>query len=131
MAGFMGAVAVTAAAVLVLPGSVRAEDCLTDWGMAGQIVRKRPTNAPGVLAHHLQHPSEEVMTVMTTVIALSPGTMTVDTSRDSSVVYVHFLLLLDVAAARDSLVRLERLVVGAIGPDHLRPDGPPGPEELT
>jgi hypothetical protein len=41
MAGFVGAVAVavTAAAALVLPGWARAEDCLTDWGMAGQIVR--------------------------------------------------------------------------------------------
>ncbi|AGK58081.1 hypothetical protein HYPDE_32033 [Hyphomicrobium denitrificans 1NES1] len=39
MAGFIGAVAVTAAAALVLPGSACAEDCLTDWGMAGQIVR--------------------------------------------------------------------------------------------
>jgi hypothetical protein len=39
MAGFVGAVAVIAAAALVLPGWARAEDCLTDWGMAGQIVR--------------------------------------------------------------------------------------------
>jgi hypothetical protein len=41
MAGFVGAVAVTAAAALVLPGPARAEDCLTDWGMAGQIVRRK------------------------------------------------------------------------------------------
>ncbi len=40
MTGFMGAVAVTAAAAMVLPGAARAEDCLTDWGMAGQIVRR-------------------------------------------------------------------------------------------
>jgi hypothetical protein len=40
MAGFSGAVAVTAAAAFVLPAAVCAEDCLTDWGMAGQIVRR-------------------------------------------------------------------------------------------
>ena len=40
MTGFMGAVAVTAAAAMVLPAAARAEDCLTDWGMAGQIVRR-------------------------------------------------------------------------------------------
>lgn len=40
MAGLMSAVAVMAAAVMALPGSVCAEDCLNDWGMAGQIVRR-------------------------------------------------------------------------------------------
>ena len=40
MAGFMGAVAVAAAAAIMLPGPVRAEDCLSDWGRAGQIVRR-------------------------------------------------------------------------------------------
>jgi hypothetical protein len=40
MAGFMGAVATAAAAAIVLPGAVCAEDCLSDWGMAGQIVRR-------------------------------------------------------------------------------------------
>jgi hypothetical protein len=40
MTGFMGTVTMSAAAALVLPGAVCAEDCLTDWGMAGQIVRR-------------------------------------------------------------------------------------------
>jgi hypothetical protein len=40
MTGFMSAVAVLAAAATVLPGPVCAEDCLSDWGMAGQIVRR-------------------------------------------------------------------------------------------
>lgn len=40
MTGFMGAVAGTAAAAFVLHGSACADDCLTDWGMAGQIVRR-------------------------------------------------------------------------------------------
>lgn len=30
----------TAAAAIALPGAVCAEDCLSDWGMAGQIVRR-------------------------------------------------------------------------------------------
>lgn len=85
--------------------------------MSWQIVHPRPTLVPGVLAHHLQHPSAEVVTAMTSVIALSPGTMTVDTAQDSSVIYVHFLFLDDLQAARRSLARLERLVVAAIGTD--------------
>jgi multicomponent Na+:H+ antiporter subunit E len=82
--------------------------------IAWEILRPRPTVRPGVLAHRLQTPSEEVVTVMTSVIALSPGTMTVDVDRDSTTVYVHFLLLRDVATARASLTHLEELVVAAI-----------------
>ena len=40
MAGLMSAVAIAATAAIVLPGSARAEDCLADWGWAGQIVRR-------------------------------------------------------------------------------------------
>jgi hypothetical protein len=40
MAGFMSAVAIAAAAAIMLPGSACAEDCLADWGRAGQIVRR-------------------------------------------------------------------------------------------
>ena len=82
--------------------------------IAWEILRLRPTVRPGILAHRLQRPSEEVVTVMTSVIALSPGTMTVDVDRNSTTVYVHFLLLRDVAAARASLAHLEELVVAAI-----------------
>ena len=82
--------------------------------IAWEILRPRPTVQPGILAHRLQRPSEEVVTVMTSVIALSPGTMTVDVDRDSATVYVHFLLLRDVEAARASLVHLEELVVATI-----------------
>ncbi len=51
---------------------------------------------------------------MTSVIALSPGTMTVDVDDDSSTIYVHFLLLTDVAKARARLADLERVVIGAV-----------------
>ena len=83
--------------------------------MAGQILRRRTETVPGVLAHHLRDPSEEVVTVMTSVIALSPGTMTVDVDAESRIIYVHFFLLRDVEAARTSLSRLEDLAVQAIG----------------
>ena len=82
--------------------------------MTREILRRRADVAPGVLAHRLQHPSEEVVTLMTSIIALSPGTMTVDVDAGSSFIYVHFFPLRDVVAARASLERLERLAVGAI-----------------
>ena len=96
--------------------------------MTRQILSRRVDVKPGVLAHRLQQPSEEVVTLMTSIIALSPGTMTVDVDRISSIIYVHFFPLRDVAAARASLDRLERLAVGAIGATPRR-DRSPSQEE--
>jgi multicomponent Na+:H+ antiporter subunit E len=84
--------------------------------MTRQILRRRPGASPGVLAHRLETPSEEVLTLMTSIIALSPGTMTADITEDSSVIYVHFFQLSDREAAHASLEKLERLVLNAIAP---------------
>lgn len=88
--------------------------------MTGQILRRRPRAQPGILAHRLRRPSDEVITVMTTIISLSPGTMTVDVARDSSTVYVHFFDLRDIDSSRASLGRLERLIAGAITAPEVR-----------
>jgi multicomponent Na+:H+ antiporter subunit E len=92
--------------------------------MTGQILRRRPGAAPGVLAHRLETPSEEVVTLMTSIISLSPGTMTADITDDSSVIYVHFFQLNDRRAAHASLERLERLVMDAIAPTLPQPESP-------
>lgn len=82
--------------------------------MTREILRRRSSIRPGVLAHRLRIPSEEVVTLMTSIIALSPGTMTVDVDRGSTTIYVHFLFLRDVNASRASLDRLERLASQAL-----------------
>jgi multicomponent Na+:H+ antiporter subunit E len=93
--------------------------------MTREILRRRSDLRPGVLAHRLRQPSEEVVTVMTSIIALSPGTMTVDVDRDSATIYVHFLILRDVDGARASLRRLEHLAARAItAPSAVRPAAP-------
>jgi multicomponent Na+:H+ antiporter subunit E len=84
--------------------------------MTREILRRRSSIRPGVLAHRLRAPSEEVVTLMTSIIALSPGTMTVDVDPGSTTIYVHFLFLRDVNAARASLNRLERLASQAVTP---------------
>jgi multicomponent Na+:H+ antiporter subunit E len=84
--------------------------------MARQILSRRPDIRQGVVDHRLRHPSEEVVTVMTSVIALSPGTMTVDVDPGSTTISVHFFRLTDPAAAHASLERLEQLVLDAIVP---------------
>jgi len=82
--------------------------------MAREVLRLVPRPQPAVLVHRLQRPSDEVVTLLTTIIALSPGTMTVEVAPDSSSICVHFFRMTDVDAARAELLQLERLVVGAI-----------------
>ena len=82
--------------------------------MTRQILRRHPDVQPGVIAHRLRQPSEEAVTVMTSIIALSPGTMTVDVDPGSTTIYVHFFRLHDPSTAREQLDQLERIVAGAI-----------------
>ena len=91
--------------------------------VAREILSRRSRIRTGVLAYPLQHPSEEVLSLMAHVIALTPGTMTVEATRDPAVLYVHFLLLQDVERARRTVARLERLAVAALGHDGLGADG--------
>jgi multicomponent Na+:H+ antiporter subunit E len=97
-----------------LAGHIAVQLVTSNIVMTREVLRPRSTIRPGVLAHRLQRPSEHVVTLMTSVIALSPGTMTVDVDRTSSTIYVHFLFLRDVAAARASLGHLERLAAAAV-----------------
>ncbi|HWJ64342.1 MAG TPA: Na+/H+ antiporter subunit E [Acidimicrobiales bacterium] len=108
-----------------LVGYVAVQLVVSNVAMVRQIVRPRPAFAPGVIAHHLQQPSEGVLTAMTSVISLSPGTMTVDTTPDASTIYVHFLVLDDIEVARQGLRHLEELVVHALGGPPPATDPPP------
>lgn len=96
--------------------------------VAREILRRRVSLAPGVVAYRLGCPTDEVITIMTGVISLSPGTMTADIDPDGTTLSVHFLLLRDVDAARAGLARLEQLVVAAVGPGRAvltRPEATP------
>jgi multicomponent Na+:H+ antiporter subunit E len=80
-----------------------------------EILSRRSRIRTGVLAYPLEQPSDAVLSLMAHVIALTPGTMTVEATSDPPVLYVHFLLLHDLTEARRSLARLERLAVAALG----------------
>lgn len=108
-------------AVAQLVGYIAIQLVTSNVVMVREVLRPRPAPRHGVLAHRLRQPSDLVVTVMSNVIALSPGTMTVDVDRTSSTIYVHFLLLDDVDAARAALERLERLASRAIRPPRPTP----------
>jgi multicomponent Na+:H+ antiporter subunit E len=86
-----------------------------------EIVGRRSRIRTGVLAYPLEHPSDEVLSLMAHVLALTPGTMTVEATRDPFVLYVHFLLLDDLDHARRAVARLECLAVGALGASENSP----------
>jgi multicomponent Na+:H+ antiporter subunit E len=112
--GDRSAIRLSAAGIARLAAYVVIQLIESNIVMTRQILRRDTARRPGVLAHRLERPSAQVATVMSSVIALSPGTMTIDVAGDSSVVYVHFFELDEVGAARASLVRLEQLVTNAI-----------------
>jgi multicomponent Na+:H+ antiporter subunit E len=86
--------------------------------VAREILSRRSRIRTGVIAYRVEHPSDAVLTLIVNIVALSPGTMTVDVTRDPPIIYVHFLLLSDVDEARRAIARLERLVFAAIGDPH-------------
>jgi len=83
--------------------------------VAREILSRRSRVRTGVLAHRLRYPSDELLTLIANILALTPGTMTVEATRDPAVLYVHFLLLKDVDAARRAVARLEELAYDALG----------------
>jgi multicomponent Na+:H+ antiporter subunit E len=87
-----------------------------------EILSRRSRIRTGVVAHPLEEPSDAVLSLMAHVIALTPGTMAVEATNDPPVLYVHFLLLDDVAEARRTMARLERLAVAALGRPTTRRD---------
>jgi multicomponent Na+:H+ antiporter subunit E len=87
----------------------------SNYLVAREIVSRRSNVRTGVLAYEVGRPSDEVVTLIANVMALTPGTMTVEATRDPAVIYVHVLLLEDIDAARRSFARLEELAVAAVG----------------
>jgi len=122
----MGRVRLSALGIARLAAYIASALVTSNVVMSRQILGRAAVRQPGVLSHALQRPTPIIATAMSSIIALSPGTMTVDVSADSSVLYVHFFDLDDVGAARASLARLEALVTAAIaaGPD-------PGPTTVS
>jgi multicomponent Na+:H+ antiporter subunit E len=102
-------------AILVLLGYVARQLLVSNVLVARQIVSSQSRINSGVIVHELQTTSDLVMTLVANIMALTPGTMPVEVTRDPPALSVHFLLLDDVEQARRSVAHLERLVVAATG----------------
>lgn len=61
--------------------------------------------------------SDELITLISNLLALSPGTMPIELRQGPTVLYVHALHLGDVEQVRADVQRLTELVVRAVGSD--------------
>lgn len=81
--------------------------------MAREILSRHSNVQTGVLAYEVKSPSPWTVTLISNIIALTPGTMTVEAT--DRIIYVHFLLLSDIELARSEIGRIEYYVVGFLG----------------
>jgi multicomponent Na+:H+ antiporter subunit E len=103
--------------------------------MVGDVVGGRRRERPGVVACPLRVGAPGLLTFLTNLLAMTPGTMPIDVTEDPPVIYLHVLRLDDPEAVRATVSRLEALAVAALGdadalaavarpappPPHLRP----------
>ena len=105
-------VAIARLAGLVLLTLVRSNVELTRT-----VLRRHPRLAPGVIGVPLPDCADEVITLLTNLLALSPGTMPIELRHDPVVLYVHIMQLDDPEAVRYEILRLTDLTVRAVGSD--------------
>ena len=70
---------------------------------------------PGVVACPLRVDAAGLVTFLTNLIAMSPGTMPIEVAHRPPVIYVHVLRLRDPELVRARVERFERLAVLALG----------------
>lgn len=66
--------------------------------------------------------SDEIITLITNLLAMSPGTMPIELHNDPNVLYIHVLTRTDVENVRDEVLRLTDLTVRAFATDDVIAD---------
>ncbi len=136
LANFLGGLAVAALLLVVFPlppaapgrhlivrpialtrlaGAVLRELLVSNVFMTREILTRRRTLASGVVRCPMRTSSPKVLSTVANILALSPGTMAVDATSDPTMLFVHVLAHGDLHDVRRLAVRMERLVVAAIG----------------
>lgn len=80
-----------------------------------EVVSRESRITTGVVAVPLPDCSDGLLTLVTNVMAVTPGTMPIEVTRHPTVMYVHVLLLGDVEAVRRDVQHLAALAYRAFG----------------
>jgi multicomponent Na+:H+ antiporter subunit E len=83
--------------------------------LAWEIVTPKNSIRTGVIAVPLRTESTVAMLVVSSVITLTPGTLTIEVLGKPPVLYVNVLHLHDIERVRQDLLRIEELSVRAFG----------------
>ena len=102
-------------ALVRLVGAILRDVVVSNVHVSRATVSRNQRLRTGVVACRLRATSPKVLSTLANILALSPGTMAVDATRDPTTLYVHVLLLDSVVGVRRRVARLERLVVDALG----------------
>ncbi len=85
---------------------------LANWRLAIDVLTPRHRMQPRILAVPLKVRSEGEITLLANLISLTPGSLSLDVSRDRGVLYVHAMYASDADAVRRSIqTGLERRVI--------------------
>jgi multicomponent Na+:H+ antiporter subunit E len=105
---------------LVLAAHVLRDVVVSNVQLARLVVARRPRIATGVVRVPLAGCSDAVLTTIVNLVAMTPGTMTVEVGHDPTVIYVHVLYLDDPDAVRQGIWRLRDRLLRAFGtPDAI------------
>jgi multicomponent Na+:H+ antiporter subunit E len=103
-------------AALRLAGWFAAQLVYSNLVLIRQVLSRRSRVRTGVVPCVLGTSSSRLVTVITNFIALTPGTMVVQTTFEPTTLYVHVLRLDGEEDVRASVRTLEERVVAAFGP---------------
>lgn len=76
---------------------------LANLRVAFDVVTHRHHMRPGILAVPLDAKSDAEITLLGNLITLTPGTLSLDVSKDRHVLYVHVMYIRDVEASRQRI----------------------------
>jgi|SRR5829696_4304964 len=103
--------------LLRLGGFMLVSTVTSNAALARDIVARRSRLRTGVVGVRLPECSDELITLITNLLALTPGTMPLELVEAPRTLYVHVLRMNDGADVRRSIRHLTSLAVRAFGSD--------------
>jgi multisubunit Na+/H+ antiporter MnhE subunit len=100
---------------LRLAASMLRDVAVSNVVLARQVLARHPQIATGVVRVPLAGCSDEVVTVIASLVAMTPGTMPIEVEQRPTVMYVHVLNLDDPDEVRRTIWRLRDQVVATFG----------------
>ncbi len=113
--GAHGQVAIRPVAIARLVGHMLRTVVWSNVVLTREVLSPATSIRTGVVGVPLPGCSDEILTLMTNLLALSPGTMPLELTQDPVVLYVHVLHLRDVDVVRKEIQHLTDLTVRAFG----------------